>query len=142
MPTTAPSLARRIFDQAFNKGNLAIIDELLSAEATTHTVGWDVPANRLGLKQVVVTLRSAFPDLNCAINDEIVAGEKLAALWTLCGTHKGSLFSNPPTGRLVEVQAFIFARTADGRIVDEWILVDQMSMLQQLGIIPPPRVNP
>jgi len=141
MPT-APSFAGRIFDQAFNKGNLAIIDELISAEAKTHAVGWDVPANRFGLKQVVVTLRGAFPDLDCAINDEIVAGERLAARWTLCGTHKGSLFGNPPTGRSVEVQAFIFARIADGQIVEAWILVDQMSMLQQLGIVPPPRVSP
>jgi len=140
--TAAPSLARRIFDQAFNQGNLAIIDELISAEAATHTAGWDMPTNRLGLKQMIATLRSAFPDLSCAIVDEIAAGDRLAALWTLRGTHQGSLFGNPPTGRLVQVQAFLFARTADGRIAEEWILVDHMSMLQQLGIIPPSRVSP
>jgi steroid delta-isomerase-like uncharacterized protein len=137
----ALSLARHFLDQAFNQGNLAIVDDLVSVDAAIHTTGWSVPANRLGLKQMIATLRSAFPDLNCAVEDEIAADDRLAALWTLRGTHKGSLFGNLPTGRLVEVQGFLFARAAAGRIVEGWIFIDQMSLLQQLAIIPPPRVS-
>jgi predicted ester cyclase len=135
--SAAPSLARNILDQTFNQGNLAIVDDLVSVDAVTHIAGWSVPANRLGLKQMIATLRPAFPDLNCAVEDEIADDDRLVALWTMCGTHKGSLFGNLPTGRLVEVQGFLFARAAAGRIVEGWILIEQMSILRQIGIVPP-----
>jgi predicted ester cyclase len=40
-------------------------------------------------------------------------------------------------GRPVEVQGIIFARTENGRIVEDWTLVDEMDILQQLGLVPP-----
>lgn len=134
-----PSLVRQLFDQAFNQGNLIIVDELVSAELTTHMPSWGLPASRLGFKQMIANLRAAFPDLRCTIEDEIVQGDKLAAHWTMRGTHQGAYFGNLPTGRPVAVQGFIFARSAAGRIAENWILIDQMGLLQQLGIVPPPR---
>ncbi len=83
--------------------------------------------------------RSAFPDLHCTVEDEIGEGDKLAAHWTMRGTHKGPFLGNPPTNRPIVVQGISFARTENGRIVEDWTLVDQMSILQQLGLIPPPR---
>lgn len=135
----APSPVHKIFDQAFNQGNLAIVDELVSVDSTTHIPGWGMPSNRLGFKQMIVTLRSAFSDLHCIVEEEIEQADKLAALWTMHGTHTGSFFGNSATGRLVEVQGFIFAHTVDGQIVEEWMMIDQMSVLQQIGIVPPPR---
>ena len=137
---TAPStsLVRQIFDQAFNQGNLAIVDELISADLTSRMPGWGLPATRMGLKQMIVNLRSAFPDLHCKIDDEIGEGEKLAAHWTMLGTHQGSFFGSPPTGRPVTAQGLIFARTENGQIVEDWILIDYLGILQQLGLIPPP----
>jgi predicted ester cyclase len=139
---TTHSLIRDIFEQAFNQGNLAIVDELVSVDSTPHLPGWGMPANRLGLKQMIANLRVAFPDLYCTVDDEVEARNKAAALWTLRGTHKASFFGNLPTGRRVEVQGFFFARKANGRITEGWILIDQMSMLQQIGVVPPPRGNP
>jgi steroid delta-isomerase-like uncharacterized protein len=135
----SPSIVRRIYDQAFNQGNLAIIDELVSVDVAAHMGSWGLPANRLGLKQMIASLRSAFPDLHCTVEDEISEGEKLASHWTMRGTHKGFFMGSQPTGRLINVQGLIFAHTADGRIVEGWILIDQMGMLQQLGMVPPQR---
>ena len=135
----APSLVRCIFDQAFNQGDLDVVDELVAADAAAHLASWGVPASRLGLKQIIANLRSAFPDLHCTIEDEISAGDKLAAHWTMHGMHTGSFLGALPTGRSIAVQGFIFARTAQGRIVEYWILVDQIGIFQQLGLIPPPR---
>jgi steroid delta-isomerase-like uncharacterized protein len=134
-----PSLVQRIFDQAFSQGDLAVVDELVAADRISHTLSWAMPGSRMGLKQLIATFRTAFPDLHCTVEDEIREGDKFAAHWTMRGTQTGSFLGNPPTGRPVEVQGIIFARTADGRIVEDWMLVDQMGMLQQLGIVPPPR---
>ncbi len=54
------------------------------------------------------------------------------------GTHKGLFLGNPPTGRPIMVQGIIFARTENGQIVEDWTLTDQLSILQQLGLVPPP----
>lgn len=135
----APSLVRKIFSQAFNQGDLDIVDELVAADAATHMSSWGLPASRLGFKQMIANLRAAFPDLHCTIEDEIVEEDKLAAHWTMRGTHRGAFFGNPPTGRLVEAQGIIFARIESGWIVEDWILVDQIGILQQIGVVPPPR---
>lgn len=139
--SAVPSLVRRIFDQAFNQGDLAVVDELVAVDSITHIPGWGMPANRLGIKQMIITLRAAFPDLFCTVEEEIEQADKSAVVWTLRGKQKGSFLGNVPTGRWVEVQGFIFARIVDGRIVEAWIMIDQMGLLQQLGIVPPPRGN-
>jgi steroid delta-isomerase-like uncharacterized protein len=135
----AKSLVYRIFDQAFNQGNLAVVDELVAADGVTHTLSGGIPTGRMGFKQWIATFRLAFPDLHCTVEDEIYQGDKVAAHWMMRGTHQGSFLGNPPTGRPITVKGIIFARLRNGQIVENWTLVDQMSMLEQLGVIPPSR---
>ena len=137
--TAVSSLVRAFVDQVFNEENLAIVDELVSVGSPIHIPGWGMPANRLGLKQMIVNLRAAFPDFYCTVDDEIKEKNRSAALWTMVGTHKGLFFGNLPTGRRVETQGIIYVHLADRRIAEGWFLVDQMSILQQLGIVPPTR---
>ena len=135
------SPVRQVFYQAFNQGNLTMVDELVSADLATYMSGWGLPASRMGLKQMIANLRAAFPDLHCTVEDEIRDGDKLAAHWTMRGTHRGSYLGNPPTGKQVSSLGIIFARIAEGKIVENWILIDQMGLLQQLGVIPSLRGN-
>ena len=136
---SAPSILYQILDQAFNQGDLSILDELIAPDAAARIPIWGITTSLQGLKHMIVTLRTAFPDLHCIMEDEIREGEKYAAIWSLQGAHEGKYFGNPPTGREVTVQGFIFARTMDDKIVEDWLLIDQMGLLQQLGIVPPPR---
>jgi steroid delta-isomerase-like uncharacterized protein len=135
----AKFLVRRIFDQAFNQGDLAIVDELVAVDGVARITSWGMPTGRMGLKQWIATFRLAFPDLHCTVEDEIYHEDKFAAHWTMCGTHWGPFLGNPPTGRPITVQGIIFARIENGQIVENWTLVDQMGMLQQLSIVPPAR---
>jgi steroid delta-isomerase-like uncharacterized protein len=140
MPTDrTDSLMRRMFENAFNQGTFAVVDELVAPGGVTHTPGWGMPGNREGLKQLIALFRSAFPDLHCTVDDEISVGDKVAAHWTMHGTHRGRFLGNAPTNRSFVVQGVSFARTENGQIAEDWTLLDQMSILQQLGIIPPPR---
>jgi steroid delta-isomerase-like uncharacterized protein len=132
------SLIRRIFENAYNQGTFAVVDELVAPGGVTHSLAWGMPNTREGLKQLIAMLRSAFPDLHCTVEDEISAGEKVAAHWTMRGTHRGPFLGNPPTNRPIVVQGISFARTENGQIAEDWTLIDQMSILQQLGIVPPP----
>lgn len=140
MPTDrAESLIRRIFDEAFNQGNLAVVDELISLDHLAHTAFGGAPHGPGGLKWLIAMFRTAFPDLHCTVEDEISVADQFAAHWTMRGTHKGFFMGNAPTGRQIDVQAMIFGRIANGQIVEDWTLIDQMGILQQLGIVPPSR---
>jgi len=57
---------------------------------------------------------------------------------TVRGTHQGEFQGIPATGKAVEVWLMVTSRIADNKIVEEWQLVDTLSMLQQLGVIPAP----
>jgi steroid delta-isomerase-like uncharacterized protein len=133
------SVLQGIFDKAFNQGNLAAIDELVAPEGISHQLSWGMPANRLGFKQWIAMLRTAFPDLQCSIEDEINEGDKIAAHWTMRGTHKGLFLGNSPTNKPILVQGLIYARIENNQIVENWTMIDQMGILQQLGLVPPPR---
>jgi steroid delta-isomerase-like uncharacterized protein len=98
-----------------------------------------MPANRMGLKQLIAMFRTAFPDLVCTIEDEIIQGDKVAAHWIMRGTHQGLFLGNSPTNKSIVVQGFIYARIENGQVIENWTMIDQMGVLQQLGLVPPPR---
>jgi steroid delta-isomerase-like uncharacterized protein len=133
------SLISCLFAEVFNQGNLAVMDELLSPDYFTHTAFGGASLDPRGLKWLIAMFRTAFPDLHCNVEDEIRDGNRFAAHWTMHGTHRGLFMGNSPTDRRVEVQGMIFGRIENGRITEEWILIDQLGILQQLGLVPPAR---
>lgn len=87
-----------------------------------------------GFKEMVSGLLLAFPDLHFTIEDQIVAGDKVATRWTAAGTNSGALRPVPATGRQVRISGLIMDRVVDGKAVERWEQWDQMAMLQQLGL--------
>ncbi len=126
----AAALTQRIFDQAFNRGELGIVDELVAEN------GKGMPSRRMRLKQLIAGLRRAFPDLHCTVEDDIGDEDKFAARWTMRGTHTGLFIGNQPTGKQIQVQGVIFTRIEEGMNVEYWILIDHYGLFQQLRIIP------
>ena len=132
------SLVRRFLEEAFNQGNLAIVDALLAPNSISHHSSWGTPANRMGLKQLIAMFRTAFPDLNCTVEDEITQDNKVAAHWKIRGTHTGIFLGNPPTSKPILVQGLVYVCIENDQIIESWLMIDQMGMLQQLGLVPPP----
>jgi predicted ester cyclase len=132
---------RHVFDEAFNQGNLAVVDELLTSNHFAHNAHGGAPNGPQGLKLLIVMFRTAFPDLHCIVEDEIREGNKFSARWTLRGTQQGPFMGNPPTGKQVSVQGLIYGRIVDGKVVEDWTLIDQMGILVQLGLVPPSSAN-
>ncbi len=132
------SIIQQIFEEAFNQGNLAVVDEALAPDHHARITIGGAPHGPQGLKLMIVLLfRTAFPDLLCTVEDEIVEGDKFAVRWSMRGTHRGMFLGNPPTGKQVDTLGIIFGRTENGRIIEDWTLTDQLGILQQLGIVPP-----
>jgi predicted ester cyclase len=79
-------------------------------------------------------LLGAFPDLRLTIEDQIVAGDKVATRWIDEGTNSGAFGPVPATGRHIQISGLVLDRVVDGKVVERWELWDQMAMLQQLGL--------
>jgi predicted ester cyclase len=78
----------------------------------------------------------AFPDCRFTIDDMIAEGDQVVTKKTFTGTHTGELNGIPPTGKRVTLRFADFMRIRDGKIVEHWLSMDQLSFLQQLGVLP------
>jgi steroid delta-isomerase-like uncharacterized protein len=132
------AIARRFFE-LFSQGDLETIgQELLSPELVAHLSGMPGPLNLEGYRQVGLMFRSAFPDLQDTVEDQIADGDKVVTRIISRGTHQGELMGIPATGKQYTITAIVIDRMTDGRIVERRAQFDQLGMLQQLGVIPTP----
>lgn len=130
------ALDRRIVEEGFSKGNIAVLDELIAADCVDHAAPPGTPSGREGVKQFFTMLRSAFPDLHFTIEDVIAEGDKVVTRSTWQGTHQGAFLGIPPTGKQVRVTGIDITRYAGGKAVEHWGNQDTLGLLQQLGVIP------
>jgi predicted ester cyclase len=91
-----------------------------------------------GLKDILRTIRAAFPDIEFSILEQISEGDKVASRFEWTGAHRGEFMGVPPTGRRVRVWGVVIDRLVDGRIKDTRILMDTIGLMMQLGALPPP----
>ena len=128
------AIMRRIYDEVFSNGNLAVVDELVVKDVIEHEEG---PQGSEGLKQTVTMFRTAFPDLQFSVEDMIAEGDKVVSRITMRGTHKGEFMGIPATDKTFAVQAIDIIRFANGKAVEHWGLSDSAAMMKQLGVAPP-----
>jgi len=132
------ALDRRGFEEVWNKGNLAVVDELNDANVVTHNPPGPPLRGTEAFKQFVLMYRSAFPDVQLTIEDQIAEGDKVVTRWTARGTHQGELMGIPPTGKQATVTGITVGRVANGKFVESWSNFDALGMMQQLGVVPAP----
>lgn len=137
---TNKAIIRRFFEEAFGKGNLAVVDEIVAPDQVNGGPGAlpEMPSGPEGSKMLITTYRSAFPDLHFTIDEQIAEGNTVVTRWTAHGTHNGELAGIPATGKRTTVVGLGVDRIENGKIVESWGLFDQFGMLQQLGVIPAP----
>jgi steroid delta-isomerase-like uncharacterized protein len=126
---------RRFYEEVFNRRNLAVVDELITPDATEHTFGIQGVA---AAKQFFGMLFQAFPDLHVEVHDMVAEGDRVAVRSSFSGTHQGEFMGIPATGVHATTSAVEFYRMQDGRQAEHWGGPDMASLLQQLGVIPGP----
>ena len=133
---TNKAIIRRIVEEIQNRDNLALIDELLAPNFVNHTPAPGLSPDREGIKQLLSMFRAAFPDGVMTIEDMIAEGDKVVSRKTYRGTHQGEFLGIPPTGRHITIGLIDIMRLVDGQVVEHWHVGDDLSMLQQLGVLP------
>ncbi len=130
------AMYRRYIEEVWNKGNLAVLDEIFAPNYVIHEpLPTELPQIE-ALKQRVTMIHTAFPDHQFTIEDIVAEGDKVVARLTIRGTHKGEFMGIAPTGKQLTVREIEFVRFEGGKLAELWPLVDNLGMMQQLGVIP------
>ena len=127
----------RYIQEVFNEGRLDRLKDLLAPNYTYHEAPPGTPPGAEGIRHVVTQFRGAFPDLKITIDAQVAEGDQVCSRATTRGTHKGTLFGIPATGKSVVMTGITWVRVVDGRITDSWVKNDVMGLMSQLGVIPP-----
>lgn len=134
------AVERRLLDEVYSQGNIAVIDELVAGDFIGHGTAADGgDLGRDDYRQFVVELRSAFPDLQMMVEDQIAEGDKVVTRFRACGTHAGTFQGISPTWKRGEMSGTVIDRVADGKIIECWSNTNELGLLQQLGAMPVPQ---
>ena len=139
--TQNKAIVRR-FLESLGGNDQATLNELLSADLVAHMPAMPGPLSRELMLQGASASSAAFSDQHYTVEDQIAEGDKVATRTRWRATHSAGDFQGlPPTGRQVEVSGISIERIQDGKIVERWLSYDQIGMMQQLGLVPPPQAN-
>jgi steroid delta-isomerase-like uncharacterized protein len=130
------AVIRRFVEEVQNRKNWDVFDELNSDDFVNHSAPPGTPNDRAGGKIYLRAFMDAFPDCRFTIDDMVAEGDQVVTKKTFEGTHTAELNGIPPTGNRVKLQYVDIMRIQNGQIVEHWLAMDQLSFMQQLGVIP------
>lgn len=137
MPTDNNSIARRLYEEIWNKKRLEVLNELVSPSHALH--GPNISGSSIGpeaYKRQVALFFAGFPDLHWTIEDTVTEKDKVVVVWNFTGTHKGEFMGVPPTNRKVSTDGITIHELANGKIMDSYVNWDIWGLMQQLGVVP------
>ena len=139
MTLDAETVVRKLIEDGFNQGNLAVCDELVDPHLVEHqNFGPDHAAGAEGVKAVIASLHRAYSDFHLEIEHLSVDGDLVWLRMSGSGTNDGAFMSNAPTGKSMRIDVFDLLRVVDGRVVEHWGVPDRLGALFQLGLARPP----
>jgi steroid delta-isomerase-like uncharacterized protein len=125
---------RRLVDEVINKQHLAVIDEIIHPDYVHRTPGGELHG-RQALRELLTAYQTALPDLHVKIDELVCTDNKAVLFFTLSGTHEDEFMGIPATGKQVSINGMTRSYIENGQIIEEWELLDQLTMFQQLGIV-------
>jgi steroid delta-isomerase-like uncharacterized protein len=131
-------VVRQYFEASERQGIEGMEQFVSSANYTLHFPGMPSPTmDWNGHKQLFNVLASAFPDFRHNIEDMVAeeGEDKVTVRFNITATHKGEFQGIPPTGKKVSMSAMEFMTIIDGKITEEWVSLDMMGLMQQIGAI-------
>lgn len=137
MSIETSTLAIRRFTEFINTGDKKLAEELIAPNVIFWVPGRPEPMRGLaGYMDILGMMRGGFSDIQWTLEETITEGDKVAARFTMRGTHDGVFFGAPATGKKIDVRAMNLYRFSGGQIVEEYGQPDLLTLLQQIGALP------
>ncbi len=127
-------LARRLTN-LLDHDDAGKIKEILSPDFVSHFTGLPYALDREQYIKVNHSAKLAFNDLSRSVEDVVAEEDKVALRITARGTHTGMYQGFHGTGKITKITGIAIRRILDGEIVEEWVITDQLGLLQQIGIL-------
>ena len=125
------------FVEFINSASEKLAHKLVSPEAIFHVPGRPEPmVGPAGYLAIVGTMRASIPDIQWTVEELISEGDKVAARFTMRGTHRGQFMSVLPTEKTITVQALNIYHLKNGQIIKEYGAPDMLGLLAQIGALP------
>jgi len=129
------SIVGRFIEEVLNQGRFEVAEEIVAKDFVELDPLPGQNQGRDGLVEVLKGMRSAFPDIHWTVEETIACEEKVVTRFTWTGTQHGVFLGIPATGRSVSVKGIVIDRVVDGLMTDSRILMDTLSLMQQLGVV-------
>ncbi len=131
------TMIRQGFEAGLNHGNLTVFEEILAPTYVNHNMPMPEPGPA-GFRAVVGAFLSAFSGFQVTLEAVIAEGDKVSTRGYFTGTHTGAFMGIPATGKPVHITYCDMWRIENGKAVENWVQMDMLGMMQQLGVIPTP----
>lgn len=128
------ALAKRAFEEILSQGHFELAEQVYAKDFVNHGVHRDVT-----LEEDQAALRGwhqAFSDIAIVPEKLIAENDLVTVYWIARGTNTGTGNGLPATGKKAELAGITIWRIVDGKIKEEWSAFDQLSLMQQLGLLP------
>jgi predicted ester cyclase len=130
------AIARRSWEEIFPACDVDALAQVVDPDVVSRGRRPDEPTGFEGVKRTMLWLASVFSDQRWEVHDVIGEADVVATRVTHHGRQTGELMGIPPTGREVAYQYVHFFRFRDGRVVEQWSVRDDMTLMRQLGVVP------
>jgi steroid delta-isomerase-like uncharacterized protein len=133
------TIIRRMTEEFYNQGNVETAEQFFADTYVHHDPASPQVRDRDGLKANLRAFLAGCPDLHITTDQLLAEGDMVTKRWTYHATHTSDLSGLPPTGKRITMSGLELFRLADGKIVESWLGYDNLSLMQQLGVIPTPK---
>jgi len=131
-------IAYRFIDECWNGGDLATVPDVIAVHCRYHDpVFPHMTAGVESMQHHIQRSRRAFPDMKFTITDTIAERDEVVLHWTASGTHQGEFLGVPATHQKALIAGTSIYRMEDGKIAEEWVNWNLMSLMEQLGVKTP-----
>lgn len=130
------AMARRTWEEIFPACDVDALAEITDPDVVSRGRRPDEPAGLEGVTRTMLWLATVFSDQRWEVHDVVGDGDVVAVRLTHHGRHTGDLFGISPTGREVAYQYVQFLRFRDGKVIEQWSVRDDMTLMRQLGMVP------
>lgn len=132
---TNKDVLRRWWDSLSQGKGLEVLAEIYAADYVLHDPNQPEPVQGLdGVRAFITSVTTGFPDGKYTIEQLVAEGDLVVQLVSATGAHQGEFNGIPATGKSIAIWLMVISRVVNNKIVEEWQLVDSLSLLQQLGV--------
>lgn len=137
MSTELKAKIRQCWEDAFNRGNVDALDEILAPDYVRHKSPFSDITGIEAEKQFVKDSRTSYPDVHLTMEQLVIEGNMTASLWTFEGTQRGvsPTTGTSPRNKHISFQGCDMSRMEGGKIVETWEVGDYLGLLQQLDVV-------